>query len=515
MNEEIADPMPNAPDVVSARILVVDDNAINRKKMRMAVENIGHTADVAKDGYEALEFLKTKSFDAVLLDILMPEIDGFEVLAEMKSDDVLRDVPVIVISALDDETASVVKAIELGAEDFLPKSFDPVLLRARLSASLAKKRFRDREREYFGRIERLTVAAEVLESGRFNPETLELDDLADKDDPLGRLAAVFRGMAGEIYARELKLQRAIHTLQGSFLVLAVGLVWGLTPALSRMASGLGSNPLGLAIWVNAIAAVFCLLMAAYRGKLPRLSRSDILFFVYWAIIAGILQRMTTFVATEHVEATMLSLVVTLQGFIVFAFAAYSKMERASPRRLLGLVVGLFGVSLILITRFELASGTQNAWLFFAMLLPLLFAIEALVLAGRRPKQVDIFASVGLMMALSALMLAPIAYFTGDLMQLGPGLGKLEALVILMGVVGASSLILSVRVIATAGAVFYSQSAYAMTIAGVVWGMLLLNEELSMMAWIAFGIIFIGMYLVEPKASDKELVINRSFDGGIK
>lgn len=500
----------NVEAETTAHILVVDDNAINRKKMRMAVESLGHSVEIAKNGVQALQALGEHSFDAVLLDILMPEMDGFDVLSAMKSNEQMRDVPVIVVSALDDEIQSVVRAIELGAEDFLPKEFDPVLLRARLGASLTKKRYRDQEREYFGRIERLTEAAEVLESGRFNPQSLDLDDLANKPDPLGRLAAVFRGMAGEIYERELKLKKMILTLQGTFLVLAVGLVWGLTPALSRMASSVGSNPLGLAIWVNAIAGILCLSIAAYRRKLPRLSRSNVLFFVYWAIIAGILQRMTTFIITEHVEAAMLSLIVTLQGFMVFAFAAVTGMEKAAPRRLLGLCVGLIGVSLVLFTRFDMSNGAQNVWLLFSMALPLLFAIEALVLAGKRPEHVDIFASVGLMMAISAAMLAPWAYFSGELLPLGPSIGKLELLVVLIGIVSASSLLLAFHLIATAGAVFYSQSAYAMTIAGVVWGMLLLNEELSPLAWIAFVIIIIGMYLVEPKSDDNELVIERDF-----
>ena len=495
---------------LSARVLVVDDNGINRKKMRMAVENLGHRTDVASNGVEALQALGEVEYDAVLLDIVMPEMDGIEVLARMKGDKRMRDVPVIVISALDDETDTIVRAIELGAEDFLPKSFDPIILRARLEASLSKKRFRDQEREYFGRIERLTEAAEVLESGRFNPDSLDLDDLASRTDPLGRLAAVFRGMATEIYQRELKLRRAVQTLQGSFFVIAVGVVWGLTPALSRMASGLGSNPLGLAVWVNGIAAVFCLAIATYRGRLPRLGWREIGFFLSWAVLAGILQRMTTFVVTAHVEAAMLSLIVTLQGFMVFGFAAVTKMEAASPRRLFGLVVGLFGVSLVLLTRFDVTNMDQNLWLLFALLLPLLFAVEAIVLAGRRPEHIDIFASVGFMMGISALMLFPIAMMSGDLMPLGPQFGRLEILVLLMGVVGASSLLLAFHLIATAGAVFYSQSAYTMTIAGVVWGMLLLSEQLSSLAWFAFAIIAVGMYLVEPKASDEELVIKRSF-----
>jgi CheY-like chemotaxis protein len=511
MNE----PRPMTGDAAAgaqARVLVVDDNAINRKKIGFAVRNLGHAVESAENGASALAMLRDGSYDAVLLDIVMPEVNGFDVLTALKQDEALRDIPVIVISALDDETDSVVRAIELGAEDFLPKDFDPVLLNARLNASLAKKRFRDQELEYFRRIERLTEAAEVLEAGRFKPENLGLDDLAARDDPLGRLAGVFRGMAAEIYQRELRLKRAIQTLQGSFLVLAVGLVWGLTPALSRMASGAGSNPLGLAVWVNGIAAVLCLSIAAYRRRLPRLGRRELLFFLAWAALAGVLQRMTTFVVTAHVEAAMLSLIVTLQGFMVFAFAAMTKLERATPRRLLGLLVGLAGVTLVLLTRFDGGAGGESLWLIFAMLLPLLFAIEALVLAGRRPQHVDIFAAVGLMMLFSLLMLLPLAEWQGQLMPLGPTIGRLEILVALMGVVAAGSLLLAFHLVAKAGAVFYSQSAYAMTIAGVVWGMLLLNEELSMAAWAAFALILAGMYLVEPNSNDDELVIRRSFRG---
>lgn len=493
-----------------ARILVVDDNLINRKKISMAVKKLGHIPEVAKDGEQALEALHSGSFDAVLLDIIMPGMDGFDVLAAMKADTKLREIPVIVISALDDETESVVRAIDLGAEDFLPKDFDPVLLRARLGASLTKKVYRDQEIEYYKRVEKLTEAAEVLESGRFSPESLELDALAERQDSLGRLAAVFRGMAQEIYERELRLKRTVQILQGSMLVMAVGLVWGLTPALSRMSSGIGSNPLGLAVWVNGIAAAFCFTVALYRGRLPRLTIRELMFFFYWALLAGILQRLTTFWVTAHVEASMLSLIVTLQGFMIFAFAALTKLEKATPRRLIGLTVGLVGVAILLLSRFDMSNSAQNIWLIFAMALPLLFAVEAIVLAGRRPEHIDMFVSVGLMMAISAIMLAPIAFITGDLITLELVLGKLELLVVLLGVVGAASLLLSFHLIASAGAVFYSQSAYTMTLAGIVWGMLLLDEQLPIIAWAAFALILFGMYLVEPKPSKDEIIINRSF-----
>ncbi|MEZ5865360.1 MAG: EamA family transporter [Geminicoccaceae bacterium] len=95
------------------------------------------------------------------------------------------------------------------------------------------------------------------------------------------------------------------------------------------------------------------------------------------------------------------------------------------------------------------------------------------------------------------------------MALDPTIGRLEILVFLMGIGGATSLLLCFHLIATAGAVFASQSAYAMTVAGIVWGMLLLNEELSAVAWGAVVAILVGLYLVEPSPGDEKVVLQRS------
>jgi len=128
----------------SGHVLIVDDNRLNRIKLSRGVEQQGHTVDVAEDGKQAIQMLRANSFDLVLLDIVMPEMDGHEVLEQMKLDMNLRDIPVVVVSALD-ELDSVVRCIQMGAEDYLPKSFDPVLLRARIDACLEKKRLRDQE----------------------------------------------------------------------------------------------------------------------------------------------------------------------------------------------------------------------------------------------------------------------------------------------------------------------------------------------------------------------------------
>ena len=129
-------------DGESGHVLVVDDNAMNRIKLSRGVELQGHSAATAENGQKALEMLRSEAFDLVLLDIMMPEMDGYQVLEQMKADGGLRHIPVVVISALD-KLDSVVKCIEMGAEDYLPKSFEPTLLRARIGACLEKKRLRE------------------------------------------------------------------------------------------------------------------------------------------------------------------------------------------------------------------------------------------------------------------------------------------------------------------------------------------------------------------------------------
>jgi two-component system, NtrC family, sensor kinase len=129
-----------------AQLLIVEDNPDNRDVLRRRLEREGHAVHEAENGAAAIEKLRARSYDLVLLDILMPVMNGYEVLTAMKADPELREIPIIMISALG-ELQSVVRCIEAGAEDYLPKPFDPVLLRARIGASLEKKWLRDAERE--------------------------------------------------------------------------------------------------------------------------------------------------------------------------------------------------------------------------------------------------------------------------------------------------------------------------------------------------------------------------------
>lgn len=191
-------------------ILIVDDEPFNVDYLEQELDDLDYDTFSAVNGQEALTQVAAKSPDLVLLDIMMPIMDGFEVLARLKADKATRDIPVIVISAMND-LQSVVKGIKLGAEDYLPKPFDPVLLEARISACLEKKRLRDQEIEYLQQVERLTSAAAAIEQNRFEAEMIS--PVATRSDALGNLARVFEHMAQEVHAREQRLKRHIQQLQ--------------------------------------------------------------------------------------------------------------------------------------------------------------------------------------------------------------------------------------------------------------------------------------------------------------
>jgi phosphoserine phosphatase RsbU/P len=127
-------------------VLVVDDVENNRDVLSRRLKRQGYSVATAQNGREALERLQAETFDLVLLDIMMPELDGYDVLRRLKAEETLRHIPVIMISALS-ELDSVVRCIGMGAEDYLPKPFNPTLLKARIGACLEKKRARDREQE--------------------------------------------------------------------------------------------------------------------------------------------------------------------------------------------------------------------------------------------------------------------------------------------------------------------------------------------------------------------------------
>lgn len=209
-------PLPEAvtPTLTGSSILVVDDNDLNRDLLSRRLRQLGHEVDQVGDGDTALRMLRRNAYDLLLLDIIMPGLDGYQVLELLQADADLSAVPVLVISALT-EMDSVARCIELGAVDFLPKNVNPVVLRARVSRSLEQKRARDRETSYLRDVTRLTAAAARVRDGQPVDEAA-VEHVSQRNDDLGELARAFNRMVQEINQREaaLRAQLAeVHRLE--------------------------------------------------------------------------------------------------------------------------------------------------------------------------------------------------------------------------------------------------------------------------------------------------------------
>ncbi len=152
------------PRHAPARLLVTDDNKVNRLLMTRSLELQGHHVECAENGRIAVELLRREPFDLMLLDMEMPEMNGFQVLEQLTADPKLRDLPVIITSSLEG-VSNIARCIELGAEDYLHKPVNPVLLKARIDASLEKKRLRDQLKELVRRFATSEVAQDLQQSG--------------------------------------------------------------------------------------------------------------------------------------------------------------------------------------------------------------------------------------------------------------------------------------------------------------------------------------------------------------
>lgn len=180
-----------------SRLLVVDDNEDNRYTLLQRLKRQGYTnVTTAVNGREALDRLRDEAFDLVLLDVMMPELNGYEVLERLKADEKLRHVPVVMISAVD-QIESVIRCIELGAEDYLAKPFNPTLLRARVGASLEKKRLRDEVRASLRRLEQELDLARRLQLGMLPREF----PVCSRDNPVELYALMepAREVGGDLY----------------------------------------------------------------------------------------------------------------------------------------------------------------------------------------------------------------------------------------------------------------------------------------------------------------------------
>jgi len=278
---------------------------------------------------------------------------------------------------------------------------------------------------------------------------------------------------------------------------AVGLCWGTGQLLSKLATSTGHNAVGLAFWQTVIGvALFTAGLLATGRRLP-LGRREVAFYAVCGLVGTALPHTLSFTAIRHLPVGVQSIVVSLVPMMTLLLSLPLGLDRAQPIRMLGLAMGLVAVVMIVAPGSSLPEPGQAGWVLLLVLVPLSYAVENVVIARARPRNMD---SLTVMCGLTwgALFLVTPAMLAADgWVALWP-VGMAELSLVGTSILHVLAYFGLVWLIGRAGPVFASQVSYVVTGTGVALGMLVLGERHSLWVWAALALMVAGLALVKPR-----------------
>jgi drug/metabolite transporter (DMT)-like permease len=280
------------------------------------------------------------------------------------------------------------------------------------------------------------------------------------------------------------------------VLITLGVGWGSTQSLGKMATATGHQPFGLIFWQLVVGALALGAVSAVRGKGMVFTRRAFAFYGVVAVIGTLIPNATFYASVVHLPAGIMSILISTVPFLAFPMALALGLDRFSPGRLAGLALGLVGVALIASPG---GGGVVSpGWLLVAMVGPLFYAIEANYVARGGTAGMDAVQAMFGVSVVGAVLAAPIAWGTGQWVPLFP-LSQAEWALVASSIVHALVYASYVWLASKAGSVFASQTAYLVTGSGVLWAMLLLGERFSPLVWVALVVMLAGVALVQPRA----------------
>lgn len=283
-----------------------------------------------------------------------------------------------------------------------------------------------------------------------------------------------------------------------FALLIMGAGWGITSPLSKIAVSTGHQPLGLVFWQMVIGAVLLGAIVFVRGGRLALGRRQITLYLAIAFLGTILPNSASYRAAAHLPAGVMSIVIAMVPMFAFPIALALGQDRFSIARVVGLGLGLGGVALLVGPEASLPDRAMVAFIPLALIAPFFYGLEGNFVgkfgtAGLNPIEVLFGASV-----FGAVLSFPLALGFGHWLNPLGGFGAPESALVLSSIVHALVYAGYVWLVGRAGAVFAAQVSYLVTIFGVGWAMLILDEAYSGYIWGALGLMLLGMFLVQPR-----------------
>ena len=282
------------------------------------------------------------------------------------------------------------------------------------------------------------------------------------------------------------------------VLLLLGVFWGLSFSLARMSTETGLHPLAINYWTCLISVVMLILYCLIgRQPLP-LQKNFILLYIVCGILGSVIPGTLYFYAASHVSAGVLSITIATVPLATFVGAAIFKIEKASLLRVVGVLFGIGSIALLVLPETGMPDPSAALWVLIMVVAATCYAIENLVIAARMPPNVNVFVVVTGMLIAATIMLTPILWITDTFTWISWPLDRSGWAIIIMAGITASAYGGFYFLVVRAGPVFASQCAYVVTLAGVLWGMLIYGEAHSTWVWASLVVMIIALSLVKPR-----------------
>ncbi len=279
------------------------------------------------------------------------------------------------------------------------------------------------------------------------------------------------------------------------MLFALGLLWGATPPLGKMAAGYGIHPIAFAFWQSAVAATILGLVVLLRRRPPVFDRQHIVYYLMSGILGLGAPNAISFAALYHLPSGIMSVIITTVPLMTYAMSVLFRLEQVRWRRVVGIGIGFTGCLLILLPGASLPDPALVPWVLFGFMTPTLYAITNVWVARYRPEGSDSLALACGMMIAAALCMGPLALLLGVFYTMAPPFGGADAVAVAHGTIASMAFVIYFALIHRAGPVYLSQVGYIVTLTGLVWAMLLFGERYGAGVWGAVLLIFAGLALV--------------------
>ena len=287
------------------------------------------------------------------------------------------------------------------------------------------------------------------------------------------------------------------------LLLFIGLVWGVTFSLAKIAADGGGDPIGINYWQSLIGAFFLIILILLRRQKIPMKQANIAFYVACGVLSSVIPGIIFFYAASRISPGVLSIAIATVPLMTFAAAAMFGLEKFRVGRVLGIIFGGLSIVLLLGPEESLPDPSAVPWVLAALVAAVCYSAENLLVALRMPSGVSPFTVAGGMFIAATVMTTPVVVLTDTFVPLVWPWGAVEWAIVGMAVLSVTAYSLFIYLIAHAGPVFASQTAYVVTFSGVFWGVMIFHEQHSVWIWASLVIMLAALALVTPHKSEME------------